>query len=193
MTIPKPSVEQVEIYLERWKGLEDYPKYECFLKELFTKYRQNDNEDKVLIKVKLLDSLYNTNIGMNTTAITVARHIVDLGIDQRIENKKPDLTLVNEIAKVERKKGKSKKDTVNLFSFATKYCSFHSPENYPIYDKNVEKMLWHFKPNNNFKKKKLKCYPIFHAVLTEFIEHYKLNKFDLKQIDHYLWLAGQDL
>ena len=186
MTIRKPCVEQVKIYLKSWKELEGYPKNECFLRKLFNKYDKNNNKHKVLIKVCTLNSLYSTNV-RPVNASALAEHIVNLEIDQRIE--KLDFTLVNEIATFKDKEGKN----VNVFSFATKYCSFHSPKNYPIYDKSVDKMLWRFKPENNFKRKDLKCYPTFHKVLMEFIKHYKLDEFDLKEIDRYLWQAGKKL
>ena len=77
-------------------------------------------------------------------------------IDQRLGNR--DLALVNDIAEVKVNGQK----TINFYSFATKYCSHHFPEDYPIYDSFVEKMLMPFKRVDKFyrcKKDDLKHYP----------------------------------
>jgi hypothetical protein len=42
------------------------------------------------------------------------------------------------------------KREINFYSFATKYCSHHKPEMYPIYDSYVDKMLGYFKKRTIF-------------------------------------------
>ena len=110
MTIPRPSDKQVEMHLKCWEKLEDYSKYDYFLKKLFTKiYPQNVNTGEVLIKVRVLDSLYSTNIGMRVYPMVLAEHIVGFKIDQYIKSIiDSDSTLVNEIALVEGRKGRHK-------------------------------------------------------------------------------------
>ena len=140
--ISKPSKSEVEHYLKLWDSLESYSLQESSLKKLFTKtYPLNDNMDDVLIKVCALNDFYSTNI---FSPFTVAKHIVSLGVDDFIKN--GDLTIVNKIAEVKMNGGKIK----NFYSFATKYCSHHSPEVYPIFDSYVEKLLILCKKNDNF-------------------------------------------
>jgi hypothetical protein len=159
------------------------------LEKLFTKtYRRNKCLEDVLIKVCSLNAIYSTNIVLNAPLYTVAKHIVDLDIDQRLENK--DQKLVNQIAEVKVNDQKTKK----LYSFATKYCSHHFPKDYSMYDRYVETMLWRFKQVDNFhefKKDDLKDYPKYHAVIKAFKDYYKLQKYTLKEIDIYLWQAGK--
>lgn len=196
--IPDPSNKEVSKCYKKWKRLEDYPKYECFLRKLFTDiYPKNNNEDEVLIKICSLESLYGTNIVKSVNAITLAKHIMSLGnIDQRF--KISDFTLVSEIAEVKGKKSKSKKKTVNLFSFATKYCSFHFLEDYPIYDSNVSKMLEYFNERKKFANfttdrncdNSLNQHPKFYDVMIEFRNSYEL-KADLRKIEKYLWYAAK--
>ena len=38
----------------------------------------------------------------------------------------------------------------NLYSFATKYCSHHNFNDYPIYDEYVAKVLLHFQRKDKF-------------------------------------------
>ena len=142
----RPSAEQVAMYLERWDSLDNYVLQESSLRKLFAvTYPRNVDMDDVLIKVCSLNDFYSTNI---FSPFTVAKHIVDLDIDQRLGNR--DLTLVNDIAVVKVNGQK----TINFYSFATKYCSHHFPEDYPIYDSFVEKMLMHFKRVDKFYKLK---------------------------------------
>ena len=118
--------------------------------------------DDVLIKVCSLNDFYSTNI---FHPFAVAKHIVDLDIDQRLSNR--DLTLMNDLVVVKVNDRK----TINIYSFATKYCSHHFPECYSIYDRFVEKMLMRFKRVDNFfkfKKDDLRHYPTYHTVLTQF-------------------------
>ena len=43
----------------------------------------------------------------------------------------------------------------------------------------------------SFKKDELKKYGRFLEVIRDFMEHYKLNNFSLREIDIYLWLSGK--
>ncbi|MFA5948595.1 MAG: hypothetical protein WC806_06580 [Candidatus Gracilibacteria bacterium] len=185
LKITKPSKKQVQKYLKSWDSLESYTLQESSLKKLFTKtYPLNKDIDDVLIKVCSLNDFYSTNI---FSPFIVAKHIVSLKIDDRL--KKNDLSLVNEIAKI---KIKSKK--INFYSFATKYCSHHKPEIYPIYDSYVAKLLVHFKRKDKFaefKKIDLKNFQKYHDILMKFKKHYNLNNFTLKEIDRYLWQLGK--
>ena len=187
MNTVRLSTKQVSIYLEKWDSLENYVSQESSLRKLFAEtYPRNVDMDDVLIKVCSLNDFYSTNIFY---PFTVAKRIVDLDIDQRLS--KRDLTLVNDLAVVKVNDQK----TINFYSFATKYCSHHFPECYPIYDSFVEKMLMRFKRVDNFfkfKKDDLRHYPTYHTVLTQFSRFYGLDSFTLKQIDKYLWQAGKD-
>lgn len=184
--IKKPSPSVVHYYLKRWDSLDKYVAQESSLKKLFTKtYTKNSDLDEVLIKVCSLNDFYSTNI---FDPIKVAKHIVSLSIDTRLKQSNPQL--VNEIALVKVGQGKSK----NFYSFATKYCSHHKPEHYPIYDSFVEKMLLHFRRVDKFsifKKEDLRQYSEFIRILNDFKSHYGLDQFTLKEIDKYLWQDGK--
>lgn len=187
MDIPKPSVQQVTKYQEKWDSLENYTLQESSLRKLFTKtYPKNTSMDDILIKVCSLNDFYSTNI---FSPFLVSKHIHSLNIDKRL--REGDLTLVNDIANTRV----NKERTVNFYSFATKYCSHHRPLIYPIYDSYVEKVLMYFKRGYSFydfKRDDLKIYPKYTEILNEFRKYYGLEDFNLKGIDKYLWQLGKE-
>ena len=185
--VARPSKSEIEKYLTLWDSLENYRLQESSLKKLFTKtYPLNDDLDEVLIKVCALNDFYSTSIYY---PVQVAKHIVSLQLDKKLMIKDPKV--VNEIASVQVKKDK----LINYYSFATKYCSHHHPTLFPIYDSYVDKLLMHFKKEDNFfefKKADLKIYENFKNILEKFRIFYDLEDYDLKQIDKYLWQAGKE-
>ncbi len=182
-----PSPAQVRRYLKKWDKLDNYVLQDSSLRKLFTKtYRYNRHMDDVLIKVCSLNDFYSTNI---FSPFAAAKHIVDLKIDKRL--KAGDLGVVNELAKMTMSNGNPR----NNYSFATKYCSHHRPNVYPIYDSFVDKMLMYFKRTHKFSKftnRDLKEYPVYCDVLARFMAFYELEKFTLRDVDRYLWLAGKE-
>jgi hypothetical protein len=187
MKITKPSQNIVKKYLEKWDSLKNYVLQESSLRKLFTEtYPENTKMDDVLIKVCSLNDFYSTYI---FSPFKVAEHIVSLKIDKRL--KQNDLTLVNSIANI-KIKGKKR---INFYSFATKYCSHHKPEIYPIYDYYVERIISHFKKTEGFCKfikKDFKDYQKYRNILINFQIYFGLTRYTLKEIDKYLWQAGKE-
>ena len=185
--IPRPDPAQVEDYLARWDRLETSAAQERALDKLFFQtYPRNTDLDDVLIKVSALNDFYSTNI---FAPVAVARHIVALDVDRRLET--GDLSLVNELAEVTFPDGGKKR----FYSFATKYCSHHRPLDYPIYDSYVDALLRHFRDADGFaqfRTDELRDYPAFQAVLLQFRAFYGLERYSLKEIDQYLWQLGKD-
>lgn len=182
--IPKPSVKEVEKYLKQWNTLENYVNQENSLNKLFfVLLPENKVIEDILIKCSTLNDFYSTNI---FSIFPVAKHIHQLDIDKRL--KEGDLTLVNDIAYV-------KELDRRFYSFASKYCSHHNPEQFPIYDSYVSKILMHFKKVDKFAKftnNNLKDYAKFRNVLDEFKTYYRLEQYSLKELDKYLWLLGKE-
>ncbi len=82
MTWAPSSPEQVAKYLDTWDSLENYVLQESSLRELFTQtYPRNVETDDVLAKVCSLKDFYSINVFF---PFTVAKYIVNLGIDQRL-------------------------------------------------------------------------------------------------------------
>ena len=184
--IPTPNKEEVQKYLDKWDSLENYVLQENALNKLFfSTYPNNNDINDILIKCSALNDFYSTNI---FSIFPVAKHIFSLDIDERL--KCGDVSIVNEIANVVIS-GKKK----NFYSFATKYCSHHISEDYPIYDSFVEKCLMYFKRKDNFCNftlDDLKVYYKFKEILCCFRKFYAIEEYNLKDIDRYLWQLGKE-
>lgn len=183
--IPRPCGEEVERYLRSWEALEDYAVQEAALDDLFRQHcPENKSLSDILLKTAALNTFYSTNIFSVTP---VARHILALDIDPRLAA--GDLSLVDDLQRVELG-GKEKR----FYSFASKYCSHHAPEVFPIYDSYVEKMLCHFRDRDGFfafRDHELKDYAFFRGVLARFQAVYGLERYSIRDVDKYLWQVGK--
>lgn len=183
--VPEPSVELVEHYLKKWNELEDYSSQEEAVNRVFRDYASNKELENILIKCSILNDFYSTNI---FKIYPVAKHIQSLNIDTRLKDGDP--TLVDEIAKITIG-GKTK----NFYSFASKFCSHHNQLDFPIYDSYVHKVLKYYRKVDSFydfEENDLKVYPKFKNILIEFRSFYKLDKYNLKELDKYLWQFGKE-
>ena len=154
------------------------------LEKLFRLYPSNTIFEDVLPKVLVLNHQYST--GILATA-HVARHIVSKQIDPLLRQGNPDV--VGQIAVVQlRVKPR------NNYSFATKYCAWHNPCAYPIYDSFVERMLWTYRKQDgfcSFQKQDLWEYGRFRQIVESFRTYYGLTAYTLKEIDKFLCAPGQ--
>lgn len=142
-----PSPDEVQKYLLKWDNLGSY-----------------------VVQEEALNDFYSTNI---IKVFNVAKHIIDLNIDERLAIN--DVTLVNDIAKVQVSDDKC----VNFYSFATKYCSRHKPNEYPIFDSFVEKLLKYFRDVDKrliFHNDDLKDYQKYKSILLDFQKNYGKGK-----------------
>jgi hypothetical protein len=160
------------------------------LGQLWAHFPRNTETSHVLLKVLVLNKLYATQI-RDIDVETVARHITGLvGIDSRLDAGSPDA--VDLIANV-----RIGDKVCNNFSFGTKYCSWHNPTGYAIYDSNVDACLWCYKKQDSFTtfaRQDLRYlgYPVFLRIVTAFRDFYGLNSFTFKQLDKFLWEKGPE-
>jgi hypothetical protein len=188
-----PTAELVRAACEKFDR-EEW-EIENALKELFSQYPGNGNLSHVLLKVVTLNSLYSTQIRAHSETIPnlldVARHI-------HTNAKKIDSALAagsTEIVEtIARISVPGKKDR-NNFSFATKYCSWHKPEVYPIYDSNVQRYLEFLQGRSTFAgdfnvSAPHWTYAAFCGAMDGLRKHYGLGSFTFKDIDKFLWSEG---
>ncbi len=189
--VPKPCKSEVEYYLKLWDSLQDYTDQEKALNKLFfgEEFKSNKDIQNILIKCSTLNDFYSTNI---FKVYPVAKHILDLDIDDELHEGKEEL--VEKIANIDINGKDGKLSHKCFYSFASKYCSHHNPEAFPIYDSYVDKILRHFRKHNErleFHNNDLKSYSSFKNVLRQFQELYGITEYSLKDLDRYLWQLGK--
>jgi len=187
--IPYPTPKEVNKWLQKWKKSKNYTEQEETVKLVFSTFPENEKIEHILAKISILNDFYSLHIfGTHTVAKQVENKHIDAPL------KRGDKNIVNKITPI--RMGKEKKIR-KMYSFASKYCSHHQPEHYPIYDYFVEKMLVHWKENSdfgkfhNFTNQYLKDYSKFKKIIDKFIKYFNLERYTYKEIDVYLWQAGK--
>ncbi len=178
----EPSVQAMQQASAEFDGWAN--EIEQSLSELFKRYPRNNDLNEVLWKVAALNSFYSTRIYAYSDRVPdildVARHIKENAeeIDGALAVGSPEI--VDFIASVDVP-GKDHR----TFSFATKYCSWHQRELYPIWDANVDRYLRRLKKETGALKTFAMGaewkYPDFHRAMVEF-----------KEIDKFLWVHGAE-
>lgn len=184
--LQQPTPELVRQYVRKFDDGGDGVIDRALL-DLFHAFPGNTRFESVVLKVLGLNALYSTGI---IAVQPAARRIVSLDIDARLAQGAPEL--VNEIAVTPIKPGK----TMRFYSFATKYCSWHVPDAYPIFDSVVSKLINEYQRMDRFAnyvwQYELNEYHTFKHTLETFRESYGLTGFSFKELDKFLWLYGKE-
>jgi hypothetical protein len=160
------------------------------LRELFDRYPTNADEHTVLLKVVCLNRLYNTKL---FAVHDMARHINkrhDI-IDRGIRDGSAEIVALIAVLKTTDDKER------NNYSFATKFCSWHRPELFPIYDSRVDEYLWAMKKQHKFcaefrHRYDLYEYKSFRKIVEAFREFFGIKR-GVKDLDKFLYKAGEKL
>ncbi|WP_433221460.1 hypothetical protein ACQP00_20695 [Dactylosporangium sp. CS-047395] len=186
--VPTPSPDLVRTHLASWHGNAN-EKIDVALRTVFEAMPNNSDVGQVGVKVAALNGLYSTNI---FGVFQVAQHIVSLDIDATLADHAVNSDLIEQIANIEIG-GKRRRN----FSFATKYCSFHRPDLYPIYDSLVAEVLnTLLKQGETFDsftpgERWMADYAIWHRSVSRFRRYYGLDEFSIRDIDKYLWTLAK--
>jgi hypothetical protein len=184
MELNRPTKEFIEEYRRQFEHKNSAE--EAAIKELCKLFPGNKNYKGVLLKSIVINTLYATQI---RAIKSVAKHIFELDIDARLRQGDPQV--VDEIAKLTIN-GKERRN----YAFATKYCSFHNPPSYPIYDSFVDRILKAYQKQDKFLSRPLgdlKDYRRFKEVLREFVDFYGLRKSGARELDYFLWGYGKEI
>ncbi|MBE2184927.1 MAG: hypothetical protein IAE89_15970 [Anaerolineae bacterium] len=181
-----PTPEIVDRYNEQFNtsdvGLSDRS-----LELLFSQFPGNVEPEHVLLKVMALNATYNTRV-LDIHLVKVAIAICKTSIDEKLALGSPEL--VNDILFAFKSVGIKR-----YYSFVTKYCSWHQPEKYPIYDSYVDDLLWQYKNAYRFtafRRYALADYIQFKSVIEAFRNIYALTGYSYKQLDKFLWGYGKE-
>ena len=160
-----------------WNGVD-----ELLLRE-FRDKKENKSLHAIGYKIELVNKLYNCNLIIDKRL--VAKEFQKLNLDALFlfKESSPE-NIVEKIAQIKPDPYPRPVGPV----FASKYCHFHYPQIFPIYDKFAR-----FALSDLLEKKKGEYngkYALFKSDLDDLME--KLSwKTSYKEIDKYLWLYGQ--
>ena len=184
MQLIEPTIEYVGRRIRELDGDDHFYGAECAVELVFQQWPKNAVYEQVLVKTVVLNRLYSTNI---YDVWTVAKHICDLRIDDRL--RQGDASLVQDIASV-----KFNEKARACLSFATKYCSWHQQEQFQIMDSYVKEMLWRYKRQFgfwSFYRQDMRHYPKFVEIVDRFRSHFGRAEIGRKQLDKFLWIEGR--
>lgn len=182
MDLPSPTHELVRQYAEQFDKSEKV--VESALRRLVDFLPANTQVEDILLKVVAINALYSTQI---YSPRPVAEHILKARIDDMLS--RGDTEAVERIRVVQ-----FGDKTRNNYSFASKYCAWHNPDSYPIYDGFVDQTLWGYRKRDGFarfQRQNLWRYAEFKQIVVAFREHYALQDVCFRDIDKFLWSVGQ--
>ena len=139
----------------------------------------NTDLENVILKIAALN---NHVVTQNNLELTIARHIISINPDPRLTN--GDTSVVNELVPVDIRQ------EFQCYSFATRYCSWHFPNLYPVYDELIEQTVSEY-----FKLSKGTVpdhdqfleYSTFSQLIDEFIKDLHID-LDYLELDKFNWL-----
>lgn len=181
--LPEPTAAYIATRMQAHDEKTEYFAADSTLNLVFEQWPSNTSKDQVLAKVLVLDSLYSTNVYYPEA---LATHILRLNIDDALREGDP--SLVQRIAILQLPDR-----LIRYYSFATKYCSFHNPSAYHIYDSYIDALLWEYCEAfafSRFSRKNLKSYGDFAVIIRDFVHHFGLQHLSPKQLDKFLWIEG---
>lgn len=151
--------------------------------KLFQEIPGNTSEDDVITKISAIN---DGDVRRFSSVKEMTDHILALNIDKRLAE--GDLTLVEDIAKADRT-GKFPP----FLEFASTYCNYHFPRVYPIFSKqHLDLYVGYIKKFNlDFDPVRVETYPVFCAVLKDFVNRLGLgDKMNYLEMRKFGWLYG---
>lgn len=183
---PRPTCDYIRKRLSEFGGVSQFFGADSTINLVVGQWPKNQVKDEILAKVLVIDSLYSTNIYYPDA---LAEHILSKNIDEALQA--GSSAVVEEIATVEVLPSK----LIRYYSFATKYCSFHKPDSYHIYDSYIEWLLWEYRKEHQFSHVKRgdirASYEHFAGMISDFVQYFGLEALTKKQLDKFLWIEAQ--
>lgn len=169
----------------------------------------------VLTKVVVLNEFYSTQLNSNKPkelkpgqtyhmdVISMAHHIVawkqfsEYCNSQEKEKRQEAVAYLSGLS--EKKSDYFMQHHKKAYSFATKYCSWHNPNHYPIVDSFSKGMLYYLNKEFGFfrgkiKQEDLNTYSVFcdvYEALQEYLKKECNKYYSFRDIDKFLWYYGK--
>lgn len=166
----------------------------AIIHDVLKRFPQNNDHDLVAMKVALIDLTNSTNISKYINRVSLSEivelilHIRDF--DLRISQGDP--SVVSQLAK--------SNGNINLFSFASKYCTYHNAEvyerdDYSIFDNVVRDALPHYvsglAKSAIMEWRRAYDYAAFNRCIGEILAQKNIHiPFRRRKFDQFLWYVN---
>ena len=189
------TVENIEEQHRLVEESTNYGQEGLIIREVLNAYPKHDDLNTIAMKIAVIDVTNSTHLSQYKSQLSLydlAKVILDIpAFDVRLAAGDPEL--VNIIAK--------NVGAINMFSFASKYCTYHNVEvyhrdDYSIFDGIVKESL----PNyvDGLSKHKLDVwkseynYVAFNECIGGLLDEYNIHiPFRRRKFDHFLWYANR--
>ena len=185
--LPRPTVELVKAEgnafdQENWLTEEA-------LAQLQAQFPRNTDIRHVLLKVVVLNRLYSAMV-RDIDVEAVAKHIVQLANDKHLDQLL-DQGCLDAVFLICDCRGLR-----DYTCFASKFCIWHNPDAYPIYDGNVRACLGAYGKQDGFTKFRqgdLWYYKKLVEIVRAFRNYYELSCFNFKELDKFMYRSGEQI
>lgn len=192
LPITEENIESVE------KAVLMHPSYGKEMKlthDILNAYPNNTDINQIAMKVCVIDVTNSTNLTRYKSKVSlhdIAEFILGIpNFDKRVRGGDPEL--VNLIAR--------NTNTVNLFSFASKYCTYHNADiynrdDYSIFDGVVKRTLPYYVHGLTEAKidawRKEFNYLAYRDCIDKLLEEKGINlEFKRRKFDHFMWYPNR--
>lgn len=167
----------------------------AMIHNVLKRFPQNTDRELVAMKVSLIDLTNSTNLSRHINKISLSE-LVELilsiqDFDVRLAQGDPEL-----VSQVARCNGR-----VNIFSFASKYCTYHNvdvyeQDDYSIFDSVVKDVLPYYIPKLTKATveewRATYNYAAFHDCIGKLLDQNDIHiSFRRRKFDHFLWYANR--
>ena len=189
------SSGQLLAYVRRcsraFERVDDYPLADRALRPLFTAHRPNTDHASVLAKTVALNGLYRAGV---LDIYRMAAHIHRNGrqLDHLLAAGDPRaVALVRWGHRIKKRRGSE----FGFYSFATKYCHWHQPDQYPMYDSYVvvalKTVLRSLDQRDLLRGADLRDFSTFRRMVAAAKQGVGWKRHGYKGFDQALWIMGK--
>jgi len=187
---------ELRAYLEKCRDavtvLPSYALADEVLRPIFRERPENTSPSDVLLKVVTLNSLYATSV---YAVYRMADHVAANGEQLDAWLQAGDDRAVDKIRHVPRLLTRNKIPR-DFYSFATKYCHWHRPSLFPMYDRYVRDALQPLRRSLDLpivEAERLRKTKTFRNVIDGTRAALNWTDSGYKSLDQALWILGQRL
>lgn len=192
LPLTKENIENVH---QQVLATRDYGSNFRLIHDVLNRFPQNIDRELVAMKVALIDLTNSTHISTHIKKISLSE-IVELILNIRdfdVRVSQGDPLLVSQLA--------ISNGRINLFSFASKYCTYHNVEiyqrdNYSIFDSVVKDALPYYIPKltkSTIREWQTTCnYVAFNNCIEDLLNQKNIHiPFRRRKFDHFLWYSNR--